>query len=135
MYRWLIFIIAVVVLGAAAFWGGFMLSNKPAEKRTDNIAAIIADTEKTVSAGQEQGMAESDGSSVLNLDALKLDKPLTAEDVQNAVQQAGLDAEKTALRVGHNAEQAALARKTAEDVVRIRMEQRLREEQAGNKAL
>ncbi len=135
MYRLLTLIIAVVLLGAAAFWGGFLFSNKPAEKRTDNIAAIIADTEKSVPVGQEQGMAESDGSSVLNFDALKLDQPLTAEDVQNAVQQAGSDAEKTALRVGHNAEQAALARKTAEDVVRVHMERRMRDEQAGNKAL
>ncbi|MCF7645899.1 hypothetical protein KQ944_12050 [Bacillus subtilis] len=135
MYRLLVLIVAVVLLGAAAFWGGFLFSNKPAQKRTDNIAAIIADTEKSVPAGTEQGVTEGDGSSVLNLDALKLDKPLTAEDVQNVVQQAGLDAEQTALRVGHNAEQAALARKTAEDVVRVHMERRMRDEQAGNKAL
>ncbi|MDM7851089.1 hypothetical protein [Pseudochrobactrum kiredjianiae] len=134
MYRLLTLVIVVVLLGAAAFWGGFLFSNKPAEKRTDNIAAIIADTEKVVPVTAEQGAPEGDGSSVLNLDMLKLDQPLTAEDVTNAAAKAGLDAEQTALRVGQNGEQAAKARQIAQESVRIHMERRLRAEQAATKS-
>lgn len=134
MYRLLVLTIAVVVLGTVAFWSGFLFSNQSVQKRTDNIAAIIADTEKALPVADGQDAVEGDGGFARNLDALKLNQPLTPEEVNDAVQKAGQDAEKTALRVGQNAEQAALARKMAEDAVRIHMERRLKAERAAAKA-
>lgn len=132
MYRLLAFIIAVGVLGGALFFGGFLTPDKVAEKRTDNVAALIADAEQAVPSKTEEAAIEADGQIALALPQLA--KPLTAEDVTNAAAKAGLDAEQTALRVGQNPEQAAKARQIAQESVRVHMGRRLRAEQAAIKS-
>ena len=141
MYRLFAFIIAVVVLIGLVFSGGFLTTEKTAHKQPDSVAAVIAHSEKELQSKADQELAEIDakaaGDAVAGPAVLlpELKHPLTAQDVEVAVQKAGTDAEKTAMSVGQSAEQAATAKKAAEDFVRVRMERQLREEQSGTKSM
>ena len=141
MYRLFAFIIAVVVLIGLVFSGGFLTTEKTAHKQPDSVAAVIAHSEKELQSKADQELADIDakaaGDAVAGPAVLlpELKQPLTAQDVAVAVQKAGTDAEKTAMSVGQSAEQAAIAKKAAEDFVRVRMERQLHEEQSGTKSM
>ncbi|UCA44735.1 MULTISPECIES: hypothetical protein [unclassified Pseudochrobactrum] len=136
MYRLLAFILAVGVLTGLVFSGGFLTHDKTAQKQPDSVAAVIAHSEQELQSKADQELAEIDAKAAQNSVAgpavllPELKKPLTEEDVRVAVQKAGEDAEKTALSVGQTADQAAAAKKTAEDFVRVRMESQMRAEQS-----
>lgn len=145
MYRLSAFIIAVAVLVGLVFSGGFLASDEIATTapagEPAGVAAANSRSETALQAEADQELADIDAKAaqndkaepVLKLPAIK--SPLTADDVAAAVQQAGMDAEKTALRVGQSAEQAQSAKQAAEEFVRERMERQMREEQQALKTI
>lgn len=135
MYRLVAFIVAVIVLIGLVFTGGFLTFGKNSEPRIDHVAATIQDAEQAMQTKADQEVAEIDAKAALSLNLPELDKPLTTEDINLAVQKAGVDAEKTALRVGQTTDQAETAKRTAETIVRAHMERRMQTELAAKKSL
>lgn len=148
MYRLSAFIIAVAVLVGLIFSGGFLTADKivptaPAGKTSgsSNAAGVNPHSETALQAEADQELAKTDVKAAQNdvkepvLKLPEVKRPLTPDDVALAVQQAGIDAEKTALRVGQNADQAQSAKQAAEEFVRIRMERQMREEQQALKTI
>ncbi len=140
MYRLSAFFIAVAVLVGLVLSGGFQSFNNSNHRATDNVAALIAQSERAeqeLQSKADQELAEIDaragqsGEASVALGLPELNKPLTQADIDAAVQLAGEDAKKTALRVGQNEAQALQAQKAAETIVRLRMEQQMSREQQG----
>lgn len=143
MYRLSAFVIAVAVLVGLVFSGGFLTSgdDQPHPGMPDNVAAAIANSEQQLQNKADQELVDidtkakqssRDGSPVL---LPEINKALTQADITAAVQQAGNDGEKTALRAGQSIEQARNAKQAAEEFVRIRMERRMQQQQSVAKSM